>query len=1086
MLNEQQLQEDEEARSRIARDLDTTFLVEAGAGSGKTTSIVGRMIALIRERKAEVRNIAAITFTNKAAAELMSRFRLRLEQEFSKADAGPERDNLEEAMRQVPECFIGTIHAFCGRLLRERPIEAGLDPGFREMDDLEDSELRDRCWDEYLDELRIRGNVSAMNELSSFQINVEDLRAVYNRVSEYEDVEIYTEQSERPDFDRLRNALFPMLEDAAVYIPTAEPEKGWDDLQKIIRTAQRHLRSKNMADDMNVLIMAKLFDRNLGVTLNRWTDSKMAKQIKERFHEWQTSMLRPFLQDWREFLHPKLIDFVLPAVRFCRQKRTEAGKLNFQDLLMKAAELLRSYPEVRQYFVRRYSRLFVDEFQDTDPIQAEMMMLLTGADEKECDWRKQLPRPGSLFVVGDPKQSIYRFRRADISTYNFVKMQIAKCGDVLQLTRNFRSVKSIGDFVNYGFENKFAKPGGVSDYQAPFVHMMTQQPNPQCKASLHGVYTLTVPKQEWDRQLDITLYDAERVAQFIAWACDGNLMIQEKDREGKRISRPAVPGDFLILLKFRRYINLYAELLDRYWISSDTSGSQVVSEELLAISLLVQALNDPTDQVPLLAVLRGMLFGVSDDELYHYRREGGSISLYLSVDPVFLSEKGMKVEQALQRIRHYSEWVSELPALAAFTRIVDDIGLIPAAAAGESGAIRSGTLIKLLELLQAEPEASAEWQALTDCLGRLTDKEGMEAASLFSGSGDAVRIMNLHKAKGLEAPVVLLASPCGNSDHDASEHVDRLADPALGYFTISKQKDSFTSEILAQPVGWAARAEREREFMHAETERLLYVATTRAKQLLVVSQYPARPAIDPWSMLAVPLQHQLELDFAAVAPVEQERLVEAPNVATGLEEWSLGLAACAHPSYLAGSVTGLAKSSGEVVLQRSSEGKGIAYGSLVHRCLQALGEGMDVDDISDFCRMAADEEGVEENWLEQAEKTVLLVTQSELWERSLIARRKYHEFSFMTNRQVVDDGSGVPIATLLRGVIDLVFKEDDGWVIVDFKTDRYEFEQEQKFVEFYKPQVKAYVEEWERMVGGKVKEAGLYFLNSNRYKPLNS
>ncbi|CAM4179071.1 UvrD-helicase domain-containing protein [Paenibacillus alkaliterrae] len=1081
MLNEQLLQEDEEARSRIAKDLDTTFLVEAGAGSGKTTSIVGRMIALIRERKAEVRNIAAITFTNKAAAELMSRFRLRLEQEFSKADAGPERENLEEAMRQVPECFIGTIHAFCGRLLRERPIEAGLDPAFREMDDLEDTELRDRCWDEYLDELRIRGEVSSMNELSSLQIHVEDLRTVYNRVSEYEDVEIYTEQVERPDFDRLRNALFPILEDAAVYIPTSEPEKGWDDLQKIIRTAQRHMRSKNMADDMNVLIMAKLFDRSLGVTQNRWTDPKMAKQIKEQFNEWQTSVLRPFLQDWREFLHPKLIAFVLPAVRFCRQKRMEAGKLNFQDLLMKAAELLRTYPEVRRYFVRRYSRLFVDEFQDTDPIQAEMMMLLTGADESESDWRKQLPRPGSLFVVGDPKQSIYRFRRADISTYNFVKKRISECGAVLQLTRNFRSVKSIGDFVNYAFESKFAMPGVVSDYQAPFVHMMTQQPNPGGKASLHGVYTQTVPKQDWDRQLDIALYDAERVAQFIAWACAGNLMIQERDREGKRISRPAVPGDFLILLKFRRYINLYAELLDRYGISSGTSGSQVVSEELRAISLLVQALNDPTDQVPLLAVLRGMLFGVSDDELHHYRREGGSIELYASVDPAALSEKGMKVEQALRRLRQYAEWVFALPALAAFTRIVDDIGLIPAAAAGESGAIRSGTLIKLLELLQGEPEAAVEWRSLTDCLGRLTDKDGMEAASIFSGSGNAVRIMNLHKAKGLEAPVVLLACPCGDIDHDASEHVDRLAEPPLGYFTISKQKDSYTSEILAQPVGWTERAEREREFMHAETERLLYVAVTRAKQLLIVSQYPARPAIDPWSMLAVPLQHQLELDFTAVAPVAQERLVEAPNVGERLEDWSLGLAACSQPSYRVGSVTGLTKSSSEIILQRSSEGKGMAYGSLIHRCLQALGEGLDVVDLTDFCRMVAEEEGVDEIWFEQAEKAVLLVTQSELWKRSLKARRKYHEFSFMTTREIAESETGGAVATLLRGVIDLVFEEEEGWVIVDFKTDRYELEQEQQFVEFYKPQVQAYVEEWERMIGDKVKEAGVYFLDRDRF-----
>jgi ATP-dependent helicase/nuclease subunit A len=1074
--------DDEAARVRIATDLDTTFLVEAGAGSGKTTSIVDRLIALVRTRKAEIRNIAAITFTNKAASELMGRFRLRLEQELAHTPHGSEREALEEALRQMPECFIGTIHAFCGKLLRERPIEAKIDPAFREMDEQEDREFRDQCWDDYLDELRARGEETSIDELSALQVHVEDLRAVYNRVSEYEDVNIYTERVERPDFDRLRDTLFPLLEEAAPYIPTVQPEKDWDDLQKTIRIAVRHKNTKDMADDMNVLTLAKLFDRTLNVTLNRWTDSKMAKQFKERFHEWQSGTLRPFLQDWREYLHPKLLAFVLPAVRYCRQKRMEAGRLNFQDLLMKTAELLRSHPEVRKYFGRRYSRLFVDEFQDTDPVQAEMMMLLTGADESESDWRKQLPRPGSLFVVGDPKQSIYRFRRADISTYNFVKKRIETCGEVLQLTRNFRSVKAIGDFVNYAFESKFAQPGQVSDCQAPFVPMVTQQPNPGNKSSLHGVYTLTVPKQERDRQSDIALYDAERVAQFIAWACGGHVTIQEKtDREGRPVTRPARPGDFLILLKFRKFINLYAEALEKYGIASDTSGSQAVFEELRALYLLVLALSDSTDRIPLLAVLRGMLFGVSDDELYHYRQEVGSISLYSTVDPAALSDKGMKVYQALLKLRQYAEWVRTLPALAAFSRIVDDIGLVPAAASAESGAIRSGTLIKLLEVLQSDPEASVEWLALTERLHRLTDQQSMEAASIFSGTGDAVRIMNLHKAKGLEAPIVLMACPCGDKDYDATEHIDRLAEPPLGYFTISKPKDNYTSEIVAQPLGWMEYAEKEREFMNAETERLLYVAATRAKQLLVVSQYPSRPAIDPWSPLSVSLQRQLELDLTPVDPVEPEELTVVPDIESGIAERNRRLETCSRPSYQVASVTGLAKSSGEIVLERSPEGKGMAYGSLVHRCLQALGEGMEADDLPDFCRMVAEEEGVEEKWLEQAEETILKVTQSDLWQRSMRARRKFHEFSFMTTREDTAKDPVASVTTLLRGVIDLVFEEEDGWVIADFKTDRYEARQEQQFVDFYKPQVLAYADEWERTVGGKVKEAGLYFIYTNRY-----
>ncbi|MCY9666472.1 UvrD-helicase domain-containing protein [Paenibacillus alginolyticus] len=1081
MLKEQELHVDEASRERISADLDSTFLVEAGAGSGKTTSIVGRMIALVKTGKAQVRDIAAITFTNKAASELMGRFRIRLEQELRKATHGPEKDALAEAVRQVPESFIGTIHAFCGRLLRERPIEAKLDAAFQEMDEHEDQEFRDQCWDEYLEQLREGGEDSHVDELAALQVHVEDLRAVYNKVSKYEDVSIHTVQTGKPDFDIIRESLFPMIEEASRYIPTAQPEKDWDDLQKTIRTATRHLLSKDMTDDMNVLVLARLFDRTLNVTLKRWTDPKVAKRMKEQFLDWQTTTLWPFLQAWREFLHPKLIAFVLPAVQYCQSRRMEAGRLNFQDLLMKAAELLRTYPEVRSYFGRRYSRLFVDEFQDTDPIQAEMMMLLTGADPSESNWREQLPRPGSLFVVGDPKQSIYRFRRADISTYNFVKERIRQCGDVLQLTRNFRSVKVIGDFINYAFESKFTLPGQTSDFQAPYVQMITQQVNPSGKKSLHGVYTMTVPKQERDRQEDIAIYDAERTAQFVAWACDGNLLIQEgKDHEGKSITRPARPNDFMILLNYRKFISLYAELLEHYGIASDTSGSRAVFEELNTLYLLAQTLNDPTDRVPLLAVLRGILFGISDDALYHYRLAGGSISLYSSLDSSVLSEKNIKVNKALRKLRQYAEWVNELPALSAFTQMIQDIGIVPAAAVNESGAIRSGTLIKLIELLQGDSDAAMDWRALTERLRKLMNTERLESASLFAGRGEAVKIMNLHKAKGLEATIVIMACPCGYDDKGAKEHIDRLSEPPLGYFTISKPKDAFNSEIIAQPVNWAELAEKEREYMHAEKDRLLYVAATRAKQLLVVSQYPSRPAIDPWSLLAVSLQRQVELDLdlTPISPVRAEKLKAFPNVEASLATWNSRLECVSKPTYQVASVTKLAKSSSEIVLVRSAEGKGMAYGNLVHRCLQALGEGMDVQDLGDFCRMAAEEESVDERWLEQAEATVLQVTESDMWRRCMNARWRSHEFSFITARQM-DEGEKMTM--LLRGVIDLVFEEEDGYVIVDFKTDRYESQQEQQFVDFYRPQVMAYVEEWERMLGGKVKEAGLYFIDKQRY-----
>ncbi|MFY0544969.1 UvrD-helicase domain-containing protein [Brevibacillus sp. H7] len=1063
--------DDQSARERILHDLDTTFLVEAGAGSGKTTSLVGRMINLVKSGKAEIDEIAAITFTNKAASELSARFRLKLEQELKRAADETERNRLEQALRQINQCFIGTIHAFCGRLLRERPIEAGLDPNFTELEESDASEFRDRCWDEYLEKLRDEGQTAGIDELLAINVHVEELRAVFHRVSQYEDVVIFTQDVEEPDFDLIRLSLPKMVDEAARFIPTNPPEKGWDKLQEVIREARRFLRNMNLQDKMNVLAVAKMFDRSLDVTQNRWTEKTMGKQFKEQFQDWQQTVLQPFLQSWREYLHPKLIRFVQPAVEYSRMRRMESGILDFQDLLMKTAALLREHRDVREYFGRRYTRLLVDEFQDTDPIQAEMMLLLTSGDPDQADWRQALPRPGSLLIVGDPKQSIYRFRRADISTYNFVKQRIASCGDVLQLTKNFRSVAAIGDFVNYAFVSKFTPPTETTDHQANFVRMVTQQENPKGKRLTHGIYTLNVPKMERDRKADIAVYDAERIARYIAWACKGNLQIQEKGgTDGIPVTRDAEPGDFMILLKRKEFIGLYAEKLEQYGVPSDTSGSRAGYEELHALHMLVECLNDCTDRIPLLAVLRGMLFGVSDEALYYYAGETGRIAVYPLPEEEALSEKARSVYRALLRIQKYFEWVRSFPALTAFMRIIEDLGILPYAAVKETGAIRAGTLVKLLELIQTDVSVSASWHELTSFFRKLRQSDGLESTSLFAGSGGAVRIMNLHKAKGLEAPVVFLACPCGDNDHDAEEHVDRSTDTAVGFFTIKRPKDSYTQEMVAQPVGWVEKALKERTYILAEEDRLLYVAATRAKQLLVVSQYLWKPAIDPWSPLQNSLEKQLELDEVEFEPIHREPLNIAPDVAKELYSWNNWLASTAAPTYTRTSVTAQTKSLSQVELHRPAEGRGLAFGSVVHRSIEAIGNGMDDSKLETFIRMAAEEEGLEEKWLGDVLRSVRCILESEVWARSRKAKQAYHEFSIMVSKD----------NDLLKGVIDFLFEEEDGWIILDFKTDLFEHQYEQEFVDYYTPQVLAYVEEWERH-GNKVKEAALYFISHNKY-----
>ncbi|GMX66754.1 UvrD-helicase domain-containing protein [Paenibacillus elgii] len=1078
MLNwETVRQGDEDARKKILHELGVSFLVEAGAGTGKTTSLVGRMVNVIKRGEATIREIAAITFTNKAASELSCRFRLKLEEELQEATEGcPERERLELAVQQFGRGFIGTIHGFCARLLRERPIESGLDPAFREIDESESKEFRDRSWDEYLGRLRDEGRDVVLQGLFELDVQLEELCAVYHRVSQYEDVVIFTQDTDRPDFDTIRLSLPDMVRDAVRFIPDVPPEKGWDALQEAVRHALRLLQNMDLGDDQVVLDLVKLFDCTLDVTQNRWTDKSEAKRLKEEFLEWQQTVLEPFLEAWREYLHPKLIRFVLPAVQYARLKRIEAGVLDFQDLLLKAAELLREYRDVRAYFGRCYTRLFVDEFQDTDPIQTEMMLLLTGALPKEDNWRRQVPRPGSLFVVGDPMQSIYRFRRADISTYNFVKDRIAAHGEVLQLTQNFRSVPSIGDYVNNAFETMFAPT--KTDQQVEYTAMLTSRSNPNDKCTTHGVKVLTVPKQERDRKAAIAEYDAERIAQWIAWACSGRLHVQEQASGGKTGDRPAEPGDFMILLKQREFISLYAAKLESYGIPSDTTGDRAGGEELDALQTLAEFLGDYTDAVRLLAVLRGPLFGLSDEALFYYAMEVGRVSLFTGTDDGRLaSSKAKLVGDALRMLRSFWDVVRTMPASVAFVRIVDDLGLIPYTAVRETGAIRSGTLIKLAELIQQELPSSTSWFELIAYLRRLREAEVIEGTTLFAGSGKAVRIMNLHKAKGLEAPVVFLACPCGHKEIEALEHIDRSTEPALGYFAIRQAKGTYAKEVVAQPPDWKGKAEKERIYQQAEEERLQYVAATRAKQLLIVSLYPAKPAIDPWSKLAVSLRRQPELEEVSVERSVSKPLVEVPDIATVLEPWRRWLVMAEKPTYIRTSVTLITKNVGDAGLFRPSRGLGKAFGSVVHRCINAIGGGLQPGRLETFLQLAVEEEGLDSKWLPDIMSSVRRVLESGLWRRSQKAKQVYHEFSFMSTSEETLGSS----LCLLKGAIDLVFEEEDGWVIVDFKTDMFEAKHLDRFVHYYAPQVRAYTEQWTRVFQLPVKETGIYFTFSESY-----
>jgi len=419
-MNDIKLQ-DEYAREKIINDLDTNLLVEAGAGSGKTSSLVKRIIALITTGKYKISEIAAITFTKKAASELMERLLTELEKKYVNETDPDKSNNLLDAINNFDQCFTGTIHSFCSGILRERPVEAGVDPDFDEIDDSDEINLIAETWNEFVKKAKTE-NRPKTDIADRIGILPEELQETFQKLNNYPEVSIHIDKAEKPNLEPALKEVLEVCRKAKKYIPEEEPDGNYDETQKTILQTLKYADVVNIHEEKHVIEILKKFKKKFKVTLKKWADNEIAKDFKDNIlPDLANNILEPLMKNYREYLYPYFVDLFTEALQFYQDKRNSESILNYNDLLTLTSNMLRTNAEVRKYFQDKYKTILVDEFQDTDPIQAEIIMYLTGKDLNEPDWSKLRPKNGSLFVVGDPKQSIYRFRRADIDIYNAVK-----------------------------------------------------------------------------------------------------------------------------------------------------------------------------------------------------------------------------------------------------------------------------------------------------------------------------------------------------------------------------------------------------------------------------------------------------------------------------------------------------------------------------------------------------------------------------------------------------------------------------------------------------------------------------------------
>lgn len=1040
--------DDQAARDRIATDLASTLMVEAGAGSGKTTSLVKRMVHHVRTGT-PVEHIAAVTFTRKAANELRERFRNALEEEL-RATPGDAviQARVAQALHDIDRAFLGTIHAFCGRILREHPLQAGLDPTFREVSGEDMTQLEQRFWQRWIDREERDANPDLI-ALRQSGIDPAELYEGFLSVRTYPDVVFEANDRPVPGTRPCRAALTALLVHAESLRPRGMPDDGWDPLMVTTRALERSRQTDDWDNPVHFFAaIEKISASSCKLVQKRWGSTKEskadAKALGEAFTSWFDAQVTPLLTAWREHRYPTVLRVLQRAASAFEQERRATGQLGFEDLLMLTAALLREFPTVRDSLGARYAHLLVDEFQDTDPVQAEVCLLLASPSSDGADWRTVVPRAGSLFVVGDPKQSIYRFRRADIGVYEFVKQRIAAVGDVLALTTNFRSTRFIGEAVNAHFETVFGE--SATAQQAAFSPMRTVKDGGNDAVAR---YHFELPRRSGGKEARISR-DAQLVASYIA----------DSMESGRQ------PGDFLILTRTKYPIEFYARALARQNIPATTTGAGLSQEhELRELIVVLRALGDPDNCVSVAAALEGLFFGLSPADLWVAKQEG----LRFSIAHRPLSDEG-PTGRALQRLHDWWILSQREPVDVLLERMLDETGLLFHATSQELGDARAGALLHIVERLRdaSTRGVSTVISAIESIDALLT--ESLDDISLRPGRTDAVRVMNVHQAKGLEAPVVILAAPVDKASFDPLVHIQRSAaglahgGMCIGHTT----KRGFAA--LAQCPGWEEMQAIEATYVEAEDARLLYVAATRAREQLVVGQFTETPAPGTASATATskpdnsawrPLAPMLErmatvLDINARPPVDRREVAQhASDILQSVTRTQRLVEVARSPSVRVQTVTQSAKEASEptpFVLRGQAVGDGQAWGRAVHRVIEAYLRGRRDETLGAFARAVAHDER-----LSPALEAELLAFAADAataaWSRRIPADAAVRpELTVM--RQIADGGAAV----ITEGVIDAATLHDGAWSVVDWKTDRVDAAEWGRRAEGYRRQVTLYGE----------------------------
>lgn len=1007
---------DQKQRDIIKNKLDKNIFVEAGAGSGKTHSLVERMVSMVKSG-IDVSKISAITFTKAAAVEFYNRFENMLSEAINSDIPEKEKRLCEKALLEIDLCFMGTIDAFCNMVLSENPIEAGIPLNSTIVSDEEYRFLIKSEYNNIIKDLKDSEDIAALKDFMRFQLNPKDAftECMYKILDKRNNT---IETKDRKEIIKKEEEFY---------------NKYQEDIQKLIKgfTDENgkyiYEGSGGAKDDKEYVL------NNEWVVLNEWRErptavinflnkglkkvciekniQKMSRTFNDYFEEKKLyygpvkEKVEDIIKEFKTIKYDYTISFVARFIEKVSNRLIQKGKLTFFDNLYLFRNLLKKDiedgGELIKHITNRHEYYLIDEFQDTNPIQAEIAFYLT-AEKPNVDFTLCKPKPGRLFIVGDPKQSIYRFRNADVISYNYIKELFAKNGDeFLELTSNFRTQSKLIEYFNKQFKSTFNEL--YDGLQAPFKSVDYVDRHKD-KPILEGIYK----------------YEASDITDA---SCVGNLIVNLIDNGYKY-------SDVMVLTSTKARLKDYMEVFEDKSIPYEIEGKSVFDDCEVFINLryLLGAIANPDDSYYVYKALKKVL-KISDSHIY---------SVFNNKGPTLIED--IKDKQ-INRLTEFYKNNKDNDAVVVFNNLIEEFDLL------NISSVRHLEYLYYAKELLREQVANFSVVTLKEAykfLNDITEKNIVEKCiSLSKGEEDnRVLLANVHKVKGLERKVVILTSNYKSASTNPTDDVEIHTSfkKKQNYFIKVPEPGTFNTYII-ETDEYKKEQESEGRALLCEEDRIAYVAATRAKDVLFVSSNSLneeRKKKTPWGDLisddAVQSLIKQDDTLFTESKVVLTKQLKASSLKTSVTKFDKSIF---DNTYKIKSPSKLVH-----VLEKENEessnpinAEATLKGTLVHRLLELYVSNKFNDSLDTYLTIINNEQDIDQSFKDLLTNVYNTMKnggykQDDGKITDLVSELKKAEEVICEVPFAYKDGNDI-----YNGIIDLLYKKDNKWFIVDYKTN---------------------------------------------------